>query len=143
MFENGYFILGILNNLLLISVFLTVKFGDAKKLKAAGTAYLLLAAPAVGGIIAAFILGKPAQYSVFLAIFIAFLILDGLYDFILKIDFRKKPKLLIPFLTLYWSANYGFFIMVWKHSKIQGGVILGLFVIQLAANVLSHTGKKT
>lgn len=142
MFENYYFILGILNNLFLISVFLAVKFGDASKLKVIGIAYLLLSAPAIFGIILAFQLGKPVQYVIFLFIFIAFLILDGIFDFILKINFRQDRKLLTPYLMLYWSMNYGFIVMAWKYSKAQGGIVLALFVIQFAVNMISHTGNK-
>jgi len=60
----------------------------------------------------------------------------------LKVPFRKNWKLLVPFLILYWSMNYGFIVMSWKNSALQGGIILGLFVLQLSANLLSHTKKR-
>jgi len=142
MFEYFYFILGILNNILLISIFLIVKFSEMSKLRVIGIVYMFLSVPAIFGIFIALQQDKPVQYVVFLFIFIAFLILEGIYDYILKIPFRKNWKLLIPFLILYWSMNYGFVVMVWKNSVVQGGIMLGLFIIQLIANIISHTKKR-
>lgn len=142
MFEGCYFVLGSVNNLILISVFLSVRFFRMSKMKYLGISYLLLVFPSTALIIASISLNKPAQYSIFLGIFIAFLLLEGLYEYILKIQFRKDWKLLIPYLALYWSMNYGFIIMTWKTSTVQGGIMLGLFVLQLTANILSHTKRK-
>lgn len=142
MFECCYFVLGVLNNLLLISVFLTVRFFKMMKMKYLAITYLLLGFPAAALIIASVSLNKPVQYSIFLGIFIAFLLLEGLYEYILKMQFRKNWKLLIPYLALYWSMNYGFIVMTWKTSAVQGGIMLGLFVLQLTANILSHTKRK-
>lgn len=142
MFENCFFVLGIINNIFLISIFLLVKFSDMSKLRWLGFSYILLALPAAYGVVAAIVQGKPYQYIVFLVIYIAFLILEGVYEYILKLQFRKNWKLLVPYLILYWSMNYGFIVMAWKNSLIQGGVILGLFALQLTANIISHTKQK-
>jgi hypothetical protein len=141
MFETWYFMLGILNNLFLISIFMIVRFSKISKLNPVGKAYLLLSVPAIYLIFEALKQEKPIQYVIFLMIFLAFLALDWLYDFALKVSFRKNWKLLLPYLILYWSMNYGFMVMAWKHSAVQGMVILGLFIMQLTTNILSHTKK--
>ena len=143
MFNTYYFILGIVNNLFLISIFIISKIFGMDKFKGLGIAYLLLTIPSEYMILIAGRDHEPYQYIVFLSIFIAFLILEGVYDYILKIPFRRNWKLLIPYLTLYWSMNYGFIVMVWKNSLVQGGIMLGLFILQLTANLISHTRKKT
>ncbi len=142
MYETYYFILGIINNLFLISIFIMVKFSKMSKFKVLGIAYLLLVFPSIYGIIVALQQHKPVQYVIFLSIFIAFLILEGIYDYILKVPFRKNWKLLVPYLTLYWSMNYGFIVMAWKNSLVQGYILLGLFALQLTANLISHTKKR-
>ena len=39
--------------------------------------------------------------------------------------------------------NYGFVVMVWRYdSWIRGSIMLALFVIQIVANILSHTRPK-
>lgn len=141
MFENYFFILGIINNLILILIFLGVKYSKKSVVKSAGYVFLLLTIPSIYGIFLSIQQNKQYQYSVFLGIFLLFIILEGIYDFILKVPFRKNWKLLVPFLILYWSMNYGFIVMSWQNSSLQGGIILGLFVLQLSANLLSHTKK--
>jgi uncharacterized membrane protein len=143
MFENYYFVLGIINNLLLISIFLIVKFSIPSKLKGVGIAYLALIISAIFGIVIAQQQNKPIQYSIFLGIFIAFLLLEGIYEFLLKLSFRSNWKLLTPYLMLYWATNYGFIVMSWKNSVVQGRIMLGLFTIQLFANIISHTKKSS
>ena len=142
MFETFYFLLGVVNSLLLISIFLLVRYAKAAQVAVAGKVYLALAIPAVIGIVLAQQQQKPTQYTIFLRIFLAFLMLEGIYDFVLKVSFRENWKLLTPYLMLYWSMNYGFIVMTWKHSKLQGGILLDLFIIQIIANIRSHTKEK-
>ncbi len=48
-------------------------------------------------------------------------------------------KQFAPYVALYISMNYGFVVMVWKYdAMIRGIIMLGLFVIQLIANIVSH-----
>ena len=142
MFETFYFLLGIVNSLLLITIFLLVRYAKVTQVAVAGKVYLVLAVPAVIGIVLAQQQHKPVQYTIFLCIFLAFLMLEGIYDFVLKVSFRENWKLLTPYLMLYWSMNYGFIVMTWKHSKLQGGILLVLFIIQIIANIRSHTKEK-
>ena len=142
MFETFYFLLGVVNSLLLISIFLLVRYSKAAQVAVAGKVYLALAIPAVIGIVLAQQQQKPTQYTIFLRIFLAFLMLEGIYDFVLKVSFREDWKLLTPYLMLYWSMYYGFIVMTWKHSKLQGGILLDLFIIQIIANIRSHTKEK-
>jgi uncharacterized membrane protein len=139
MFENYYFVLGILNNLLLITIFLIVKFLKPLKLRIVGLAYIALSIPSIYGIVIAQLQNKPVQYSIFLSIFLAFLLLEGIYEYLLRISFRNNWKLLTPYLMLYWATNYGFIVMSWKNSVVQGRIMLGLFIVQLFANIISHT----
>jgi len=140
MLEELFFILGLVNNLFLIFIFLIRK--DKMVLpKRIGWVYLLLAIPAVYGIFLVSQEQKAVQYSIFLGIFLAFLALEGLYDHILKIPFRKNWKLLTPYLVLYYAMNYGFVVMVWKTSLPRGLIILSLFIIQIIVNICTHPRK--
>ena len=140
MLEELFFILGFVNNLFLIFIFL-IRKDKMVLLKRIGWVYLLLAIPAVYGIFLVSQEQKAVQYSIFLGIFLAFLALEGLYDHILKIPFRKNWKLLTPYLVLYYAMNYGFVVMVWKTSLPRGLIILGLFIIQIIANICTHPRK--
>ena len=89
MLEPFFFTLGLVNSVFLIIIFV-VRKNRLDLVKRFGWIYLLLAVPAAYGI---FLVGqeqKTARYSIFLAIFLAFLILEWLYDYVLKTDFREN-----------------------------------------------------
>lgn len=129
------------NSILLIAVFLVRKYRLAI-VQRLGWIYLLLAFPAVYGLFLFHTADKSAKHSVFLCIFLAFLLLEWTLDHLLKADFRsnllKNWKLSIPDLSLYYAMNYGFIVMPWRAHPSWGVLMLGLFVIQVAANISSH-----
>ena len=146
MLEELFFILGIVNNLFLIYIFLIRK--KMTILQRVGKFYFLLALPAIYGIFLVQREHKAVQYSIFLGIFLAFLALEALYDYVLKIPFRENLKKYwkpaIPYLALYYAMNYGFVVMVWKnYSQISGIIMLGLFIIQIIVNISTHRLKNT
>jgi hypothetical protein len=134
-----FFLLGLANNILLILIFL-IRKNHVAFLQSYGWVYLLLAVPAVYLIFLVQRDEKALQYSIFLGMFLAFLALEGLYDFILRIPFREtwNWKLLTPYLVCYFSMNYGFVVMVWKSSIEKGLILLALFVVQIVANIVTH-----
>ena len=140
MLKPFFFALGLVNNVLLILIFL-IRKDRLALLQRIGWVYCLLAIPAIYAI---FLVQKEKatpRYTIFLVIFLAFLAIEVLYDWVLKIPFREKMewKQLVPYVALYISSNYGFVVMTWKHYSLVGGIILlGLFAIQIAANIVTH-----
>jgi len=141
MLEVFFFILGLVNSVFLIFIFLIRKNRFAL-LRRIGWVYLLLAIPAAYGIILVAQEQKTVRYSIFLGIFLAFLLLEWLYDYVLKINFRenwrKNWKWLVPYLGLYYAMNYGFVVMPWKTSLAWGLIMLCFFIIQIIVNLRSH-----
>jgi len=141
MLEVFFFILGLVNSVFLIFIFL-IRRNRFVILQRIGWVYLLLAIPAVYGIILVVQEQKTVRYIIFLVIFLAFLLIEWLYDYVLKINFRenwkKNWKWMLPYLGLYYAMNYGFVVMPWKTSLVWGLVMLGLFIIQIIANLKSH-----
>ena len=138
MLAELFFVLGLLNNLLLILLFLARKAGSRTAMRRVGTMYLLLAVPAIVAL--GLVAHEQAawQYALFLGVFLAFLALAWLLDFVLKIPFRKDRRLATPYLILYYAMNYGFVVMVWKQWLAGGILMLALFVVQIAVNLTSH-----
>ena len=140
MLEPIFFTLGLLNSGFLIAIFL-IRKNHLALLRRIGWAYFLLAIPAIYAIFLVQQEQKSVRYTIFLGIFLAFLAIEALYDWILKIPFRENMdwKLLVPYVALYISMNYGFVMMVWKYDSLIGGIImLCLFVIQIAINLITH-----
>jgi len=149
MLQEFFFILGIVNSISLIFIFL-IRKKKLTLLKRIGWVYTLLAIPAVYGIILVVQEQQTVRYTIFLEIFLAFLLLEWLYDYVLKINFRenwrKNWKWVVPYLCLYYAMNYGFVVMPWKTSFTWGIIMLGLFIIQIITNLRTHpsgTASKT
>jgi len=140
MLEPFMFALGLVNNVLLIFLFL-VRRNHLDLLQRIGWSYFLLAIPAICAIFLVQKEKKTPRYTIFLVIFLAFLAIEVLYDWLLKIPFRETMdwRLLVPYVTLYISMNYGFVVMTWKYYSSKAGIILlGLLVVQIIANILTH-----
>ncbi len=144
MLEILLFLLGLFNNLLLIAIFYFSKVQNFALVKKIGRFYLLLSVPAVVALVLCVLEQKPLTYSMFLALFLAFLAFEALLDFVLKIDFRLKWnwKIIIPYVALYYASNYGLVVMSWKENLVWGLILLVLFVVQLIMNAISHKKPK-
>jgi len=141
MLELFFFILGLVNNVFLIFIFV-IRKNRFVILQRIGWVYLLLAIPAAYGIFLVVQEQKSVRYGILLGIFLAFLLIEWLYDYVFKINFRenwrKNWKWLVPYLGLYYAMNYGFVVMPWKTSLTWGLIMLGLFIIQIIVNLRSH-----
>lgn len=141
MLEKFYFALGLANSSVLILIFL-IREDHLDLLQRIGWVYFLLAIPAIYAIFLVQKEHKSQRYTIFLGIFLAFLVIEALFDWILKIPFRETMdwKLLVPYVVLYISMNYGFVVMTWKFYSVPYGVILFvLTIIQIIANVVTHS----
>ena len=141
MLEPFFFILGLVNSVFLIFIFL-IRNNRLALVQQIGWIYSLLAIPAIYGIILVVQEQKTVRYGIFLGIFLAYLLVEWLFDYVLKINFRgnwkKNWKWLAPYLGLYYAMNYGFIVMPWKISLAWGLIMLGLFVVQIITNLRSH-----
>ena len=136
--EIAYFILGVVNSLYLTVLFIRRKRADAAELRRFGIHYFWLGVPAALLLALALLQNSRMEYAIFLGIFLTYLLVAYLFDFVLHKNFRGNWKLLIPYLILYYAMNYGFFAMTWKYSIPLGAVILALLLLQFAANFWSH-----
>ncbi len=139
MVEALFFGLGLVNSVCLIAIFLIRRWNLAL-LERIGWVYLLLALPAVYVIVLVQREHASGRYTIFLAIFLAFLVIEALYDWVLKLPFREAMdwRVLTPYVVLYVASTYGFVAMPWHASLAQGIVMVTLFVVQIVANVLTH-----
>ena len=136
-----FFILGLVNSVFLILLFI-VRKRRLDLVNRFGWIYFLMAIPAAYGIFLVQQEAEAVRYSIFLGLFLAFLLVEWLFDYVLKINFRenwrKNWKWLVPYLGLYYTMNYGFVVMPWRASLAWGLIMLGLFIVQIIANLRSH-----
>jgi hypothetical protein len=91
MLEAFFFILGLVNSVFLIFIFL-IRKDSLALLQRIGWVYFLLAIPAAYGIFLVQQEQKTVRYGIFLGIFLAYLLLEWLLDYVLKINFRENWK---------------------------------------------------
>lgn len=73
-----------------------------------GLAQTLIAIPAVGYLLyTARQLDRPTLYFIQVGLFLAFLLVELLIDFILKIDFRQVRWMVITYVTFFFAASGG------------------------------------
>ena len=141
MLELFFFILGIVNSVFLIFIFV-IRKNRLDLVRRIGWVYLLLSIPAAYGVYLAVQEQDAMQYGVFLGIFLVFLLLEWLFDYVFKVNFRENWrqnwKCLVPYLGFYYAMNYGFVVMPWKTSLAWGLIMLGLFIVQIVTNLRSH-----
>ena len=146
MAESVFFIIGILNSISLISIFL-IRKENLNRLRKYGKLYFLLILPVAFNIFLIFYENADVRYFVFLIIFLAFLFIEWLYDYKIQTDFRENWltnwKWTVPYLGLYYAMNYGFIVMPWKVHLSWGIPMLVLFIVQMITNIRSHPKAKS
>ncbi len=136
------FIIAVLNNVIMAAVFIVRLKGETRLAKVLGIAYLTLALPAAAALAISIAQGAAAETIIFLLIFLAFLFVEWLFDFKLKLNFRKEVKFLVPYLVLYYASCYGLFVITWRISTLLGSIVLGLTLAQFAVNMITHRKRK-
>ena len=145
MLKTILIIWGFFQNLLLILIFyLRFKGYEKNKdlIRKIGYFYLGLAPFAIIVWVLSVTNQRPSSNGIFCAIFLIYLAIEALLDFILKIEFRSIWYLLIPYLILYYIVNYGIVVMIWAEDSNWGIVMLVLWIIQLIVNGISHRKPK-
>nr|MDO8083831.1 hypothetical protein [Candidatus Sigynarchaeum springense] len=132
-------VMALCNSAFLIAIFIVRRNPASPLLRKIGKTYLGLFFPAgIAGIVIVQVEHADLSYIFFLASFLAYLGLEALFDYVLKVDFRTNWKLAVPYLVLYYVYNYGFFVMPWKQDVVLGIILLALFIAQLVANAITH-----
>lgn len=136
---------GLLHNFLLILIFFLRFMGYEKNkdiIRKIGYFYLGLAPFPIIVWVLSVTNQRPSSNGIFCVIFLIYLGIEALFDFILEIDFRSIWYLLIPYLILYYIVNYGIVVMIWAEDLPWGIVMLVLWIIQLIINGISHRKPK-
>ena len=146
MAEIVFFIIGILNSIALITIFL-IRKEKLDTLRKYGKSYFFIAIPAAVNVFLVFFEDADIRYFIFLIIYLLFLFVEWLYDYKIQTDFRenwlKNWKWTVPYLGLYWAMNYGFVVMPWRVRLSWGIPMLILFIVQMITNIRSHPKANT
>jgi hypothetical protein len=136
--DIGLFVIANVINLLLIGIFLSRPKGLQKVEHVLGLFVVAMILP-VGTAIIVNILGKREWWTIVLPlILILFLKIELLFDYILKLNFRKT-RLIWPYLFLYYLAMMAMIGYSFLIGKIYGFVTLGTYFLGLFATWYSYS----
>lgn len=143
---NGFDLVFVINatllNLLIIATYLSQRLGKIKLVRKFGVCVLALTLPFLVVFIAYLFQGKDLWIlMIFLATFI-YMFLELLWDFLLKVDFRSKPLLHIPYIIVFYIVLFGNIAIAFRIDRTWGWVVTITFWMLLAALVISLIPKK-
>ena len=103
-----FVITAIIFNLLIVGVYNAERQERHRLVRILGAAMICLAIPLAIVFIGYSIIGRDLWIMIYLGFILIYIFVELLLDFILKIEFRKKPILHIPYIILFYIASFGF-----------------------------------
>jgi hypothetical protein len=102
-----------------------------------------LALPVCIMFIHSFLAGRPLRTMLYLAAILLYIGLEFVLDYILKVEFRKKPAIHIPYIIVFYAACFGFIAVSFSLDDTWGYVVSVSFWLLLASLIyLLRGGKK-
>jgi hypothetical protein len=100
-------ILANLMNILLISIFIA-RLSERPKIEHwLGIILLLSIVPLTYLFISGISIRRPLLYFIQIGLMMTYLVVEFLLDYLLKVDFRQTPRIVIPYLMLFFSGAGG------------------------------------
>jgi hypothetical protein len=135
---------GVAFHLLIACIYIASKHGRFELVRRLGSAVIALALPVCIMIVHSLLAGRPLRIILYLAAILFYIGLELVLDFILKIEFRKKPAIHIPYIVIFYAACLGFIAVSFSLGSTWGYVVSFSFWILLASLIyLMIGGKKT
>ncbi len=141
-----FFIVVLLTNLLMIGVMICRIKNWEKAQEIIGIFVILHGIPAGYVLISNIIAGRYWWTIVIPLIFIAFVILDLLLEYIeiVDYDFRENKKILIPFLILYYAAFISMLPYIfYTIDSFYSTLILSIYILQFIISILGMEEQRT
>jgi hypothetical protein len=135
--DPAMFVIANLVNLFMIGIFLCRPLGLKTLERSLGLAQIALIAPIAIVAIANLRAGREWWTVALPALLIAFLLVELMLDYVLKVDFRHT-RLLGPYLGLYYLSLMGMIGYSFGVGKPYGAVTLATYLLQLLATWYSY-----
>ncbi len=142
MFDLMFFITAVIANLLIVGIFIFRKKGKTEIERALGYIFLALLIPLAIVFIGYVMEGRELWILIYLIIAFTFWIFELALDYILKIEFRRKPRIHIPYVILYYIAFMGFIAISFVIDVIYGIIVIITYFAGIAALFYLLKGSK-
>ncbi len=132
------FTLANMMNLIMVVIFLSRASGSSDHFTITGLVWGIFVLALTGVVVLNIKNGREWWTYVLPSILIAFLVLEIVLDYILKIEFRTT-RLLAPYLLLYYAAIFGMIGYSFRIGKKYGFITLITYFINQIATFYSYT----
>jgi hypothetical protein len=135
---------GVAFHLLIACIYVASRHERLDLVRRLGSVVIALAFPVSVMIVHSLLIGRPLKTLLYLAAILLYLGLEFVLDFILKIEFRKKPAIHIPYIVVFYVACFSFIGVSFSLDNSWGYIVSVSFWILLASLIyLLRGGKKT
>jgi len=141
-FDGMFLFIAILLNLLIIFIFIMRYRGSEGLEHKIGYFVIACAFPLVIILINYIWIGIDLWIVIYLIIIINFLILETILDYILKIKFRKNPKIVGPYILFYYVAFWGLLAISFVIDLMIGFIVFGIFMMNVGITIYTHKKEK-
>jgi uncharacterized membrane protein YfcA len=141
-FDLTFVVSGVLFNLMIIGVYIAQKRERPKLVRTFGSVVICLAIPLLGVFVSYLLQGRAFWIVMYMGLILAYLVVELFLDFILKIEFRKKPILHVPYIILFYGACFGFIGISFSIDRTWGYIVSFTFWALLASLIYLYWGKK-
>jgi len=141
-FDLVFVITALAFNLLIAALFIASKKMHLKLMRAFGIAWLSLAIP-LGLVFTHYLLvGRDVRVLLYFGGVFVYMIVELLLDYVLKIEFRNRPSLHIPYILLEYVALFGLIGISFSIDRTWGYIVSISFWVLMASLIYLYLGKK-
>jgi hypothetical protein len=128
-------------NLLIAGIFIADKLGRPGLIWAFGRAWLALAVP-LGGVWLGYAAGgRPAWILACLGLVLLYMAVEWLLDYVLKLPFRQKLALHVPYIVLEYIALFSLIAIAFSIDRLWGWAVSVAFWIVMASLIYRYGGR--
>lgn len=122
----------IIFNVAVGALYVAAKLGDMALVQAFGGIVVSLAVPFTITLLA-YARGKAKKKVIISHAFIlAYLSLEVLLDYVLRIPFREILAIHVPYIIVFYTAAFSMMAVSWERDKKMGSVVIATFVVLMA-----------
>ena len=132
-----------INNILLTAIFIARIYKYPKIEYWLGLLFILSIIPLVLMFLKAFQFNRTGLYFIQMLLMIAFLIVEFILDYLLKIDFRHNRSMVIAYVTLFYASLGGMIGVAAQSGKRWAIITVITFILMTVTSLLMHFKTKS
>ena len=141
-FDLIFLVAALAFNLLIAAILVADKLQRPRLIQVFGLIWLSLALPFAAELVRHLGSGRDPWIPVGLGLVLVYIAVEGLLDYVLKIPFRQKLYLHVPYIVLEYIALFSLIRIAFSIDRLWGWAVSIAFWILLASLIYLYAGRK-